>query len=292
MSTTRTDIHSPSNIIPADYEYVACEWLRDRDCTGFEGDRDALENHYAATGAGFSDHKHNAHHCHVCGSVNLIYSIVYFHAKSNVYIRVGADCAYKLGLGGTAQINAFKKAVREYAEVYAGKQKAQRILAEKGLSALWDIAMATDRKGFAYEENTISDIVGKLVRYGSVSDRAVSFAESLLGKIGKRAEIAAQRAAEQEAAAPCPAGRVTVTGMVLSTKVQEGDWGSVFKMLVRDDSGFKVWCTVPGGENLDRGNRVTFTVTVSPSNDDPKFGFGSRPCKLTVINVEAAQAVS
>lgn len=290
MSTTRTDIHRPSAIVPADYEYVACEYLRERDCTGFEGDGDALQNHFECTHAGFSDHLHDAHNCHVCGSVNLIYAIVYYHAKSNVYIRVGADCAYKLGLGGTAQLNAFKKRLSEQAEVYAGKQKAQRILSERGLTALWDIAFATDRKGFRYEENTITDIVSKLVRYGSVSDRALSFAESLLGKIGQRAQVEAERAAQDEAAAPCPTGRVTVTGTVLTTKLQDGQWGSTLKFLVRDDSGFKVWSTIPGYNSVNRGDRVTFLVSVEPSRDDPKFGFGKRPAKLTNLTAEAQQA--
>jgi hypothetical protein len=165
------------------------------------------------------------------------------------------------------------------------------------LSVLWDIYNAEFAPGadglihVPYEELTIRDIVRKLVKYGSVSGRALSFAQSLFARIGKRAEIEAQRAAEAEAAAPCPSRRVTVTGTVLSTKVQDSDWGTVIKMLVRDDAGFKVWCTVPGFAELNKGSRITFTVTLEPSNDDPKFGFGKRPTKLTVL-AEAAQAVS
>ena len=291
MSTTRTDTHRPSAIIPADYEYVCCEYTRGDFSSNLhvcESERSTFNRHQQTTG-GHILHEEGSP-CDVCGSPKLVYGLLFYHSPSNAYVRVGEDCAYKLGLGGGAKFNAFKRALREQAEVYAGKQKAQRILADKGLSALWDIAFAQDRKGFAYEENTITDIVGKLVRYGSVSDKALAFAESLLGKIGKRAEIAAQRAAEQEAAAPCPTGRIVVTGTVLSTKGQDSPWGYTIKMLVRDDSGFKVWCTVPVNDSsLDKGDRISFTVSVEPSRDDPKFGFGKRPAKLTNLTAKAQQ---
>jgi hypothetical protein len=53
-------------------------------------------------------------------------------------------------------------------------------------------------------------------------------------------------------------------------------------MLVKDDTGFKVWCTVPGNGAPERGDRVTFFVNLEPSQDDPKFGFGKRPTKFQV----------
>jgi hypothetical protein len=292
MSTTRTDTHRPSAIVPDDYVFVACEFLPVEDlgtALFLKDQREVIAKHMAATGGTYSRHTHGGN-CHVCGSVNLIYSILYYHEPSNTYIRVGEDCAEKLDLGGQREINKFRAAVRDARQAQAGKRKAQRILAEANLSALWDVAFATDRKGFAYEENTITDIVGKLVRYGSVSEKALGFAASLLGRIGNRAELAAARQAEQEAAAPCPTGRIVVTGTVLSTKLQDSIYGSVLKMLVRDESGFKVWSTVPGGENLNKGDQITFTVSVEPSRDDPKFGFGKRPTKLTNLTAKAQQA--
>lgn len=290
MSTTRTDIHRPSQIIPNDYAFVACEHIKTEGDPGLceyqNEQRQTIRAHMASTGGTYSRHEHGGN-CHVCGSVNLIYSLLFYHEPSNSYVRVGDDCAAKLEMGGTREMSAFRAAMRNALEAQAGKRKAQAILAERNLTALWAIYDAADRKGFAYEEVTISDIVGKLVRYGSVSDRALSFAESLLGKIGKRAEINAARAAEVEAAAPCPTGRIVVTGTVLSTKLQDSQFGSVLKMLVKDDSGFKVWCTVPGYNNPEKGARITFTVSVEPSKDDPKFGFGKRPAKLEVLEQEA-----
>jgi hypothetical protein len=72
-------------------------------------------------------------------------------------------------------------------------------------------------------------------------------------------------------------------------------FGGQWKMLVRDDSGFKVWGSIPskmfdlatenGVEphgNSFKGKRVSFTAALQPSEDDPKFGFFKRPTKPEV----------
>jgi hypothetical protein len=178
--------------------------------------------------------------------------------------------------------------VRLEAGIAKGKAKAQRILAEAGLSALWAVYEAP--AAHHYEEKTITDIVGRLVKYGSVSEKALAFAASLLGKIGNRAEIAAARQAENEAAAPFPVtdARIKIEGEILSTKTQESDFGIQHKMLVRSTDGWKIWVTNPGGQ---KGDKVRFFAKVQPSRDDAKFGFGSRPTKFEVIEAAQQEAV-
>lgn len=131
----------------------------------------------------------------------------------------------------------------------------------------------------------------------------------------RKARIAAERAARDADAADCPEGRVTITGEVVSVKRQENQFGTTTKMLVRDDSGFKVWGTMAapladalyqrwyeGKQNelgddfhtynygpdvwfeVARGSRVTFTATVKKSDDDRIFGFFNRPTKAEVID--------
>src|SRR4029077_17349995 len=253
-------------------------------------ERERIRKHMASTGGDYSRHNHGGN-CHICGSVNLIYSILYYHAKSNSYIRMGEDCASKLDFGGTREMNIFRKAVREEMEIAKGKAKAQRVLGEAGLSRAWEIAQETDRTGFIWEENTITDIVSKLVQYGSISEKQEAFLHKLIGKIDSRAAVAAQRAEENEAAADCPTGRVTVTGVILSTRTQEGDYGTTFKMLVRDATGFKVWATCPNW-NAQKGDLVTFSVKLTPSDRDAKFGFGSRPTKFDTIKSAADTAAA
>jgi hypothetical protein len=121
---------------------------------------------------------------------------------------------------------------------------------------------------------------------------------------------------EQAELNPAPTGRVVVTGTIKSAKLQDGDYGVAYKILVESDEGFKVWCSLPsaqaaqamesfyeeieaqgysahdfgsgvwliGSHGDDRfpgvkGRRITFTATLSPSKDDKGFAFGSRPTK-------------
>jgi len=127
-----------------------------------------------------------------------------------------------------------------------------------------------------------------------------------------RKAIAAEAAkrAHQEAH-PAPMGRVVVTGEIVSAKMVESDYGTSYKVLVKDDQGFKVWCSLPkaqadqaieeyndshpepytwgpacwllGADGTDeqgvKGRRITFTATLEPSIDDISFAFGKRPTK-------------
>jgi hypothetical protein len=120
------------------------------------------------------------------------------------------------GNGRHREASAFRAAIRNHLEAQAGKKKAIAVLSEAGLDRAWELYAQNPRVGFAYEETTIRDIVSKLVRYGSISVNQGEFVRRLLVKIDSRAEIAAARAAENEAAAPCPTGRVKVTGSVLA----------------------------------------------------------------------------
>lgn len=285
----RNDIHRPSAINPDEYDFVAFQYFGGSDLgaiMAMKAEREALAAHMAQTGGKFSSHEHGGF-CHVCGCWNVVYACIFHHRPTNVYIETGADCAQKMDMSyDESGMSAFRRNLRDAVAAKAGKAKAQAILSEAGLSQAWDIYTAEDRSGFQYEEATISDIVGKLVRYGSISDKAQNFMSSLIARIGNRAAVEAQRKAETEAAAPCPTGRMTITGTVLSVKLQEGHYGSTVKMLVKSDEGWKVWGTCTGG--AEKGDKVSFTGTIEPSKDDTKFGFFKRPTKMTILESKAA----
>ena len=191
-------------------------------------------------------------------------------------------------MGGSREMSAFRAAMRSALEAQAGKRKAQAVLAESNLSRAWEIYKAYKPVDFYANPNARREIRRRSSPISSASWSSMAaisvnqgaFLGKLIEQIDNRAERAAQRVIENEAAANCPTGRVIVTGTVLSTKLQDSQFGTVLKMLVRDDSGFKVWCTVPASENVEKGDKITFTVSVEPSRDDPKFGFGKRPAKL------------
>lgn len=148
------------------------------------------------------------------------------------------------------------------------------------------------------------------------AERAAREAEAAAAQAAHDAEVAAAREAERLAAEPVAVGRVTITGEIVSTRVQEGHYGYrptvIHKCLVKDDRGFKVWGTMPSSIADDlynrwyeaikadgaypgdfgrdywlkdvKGQRVTFTATVTASDDDDRFGFFKRPTKAAIAD--------
>lgn len=192
--TIRTDAHRPSAINPADYEFVSI----------FQHDLDAVEAGWLQAqaqeqfnrhmechpGAQFSQHSHGGV-CMVCGNANALTTAIFYHPASNVYVRMGQDCASKMDMGIDGIFRRHRKEADALRLARAGKIKAQGILREAGLERAWSIAQETDeqvRRDYRYEEATISDIVGKLVRYGSISEAQTGFVRKLLGQIDARAQ--------------------------------------------------------------------------------------------------------
>jgi hypothetical protein len=295
---TRTDTHRPSAINIEDYEFVAQEYMKtDGDIIGAafaqRENRETIRRHMAATGGSYSHHEHGGN-CGVCGSVNAIYTVLFYHIPTNTYVRTGQDCAEQIDAGLVPAMRAFRANTQAAREAGRGRAKAETILTDAGLAAAW-VEFARDYNthpalitrlgedgklawsGLPREEATIREMVGNLVKYGNISPKALDYLRILLGRIENRAEIEAQRAAEKAAAAPCPTGRVVVNGTVVKVEERESAFGLTWKMTVKADEGFLVWCTVPSGLDAKRGEKVTFKATITPSDSDPKFGFGSRP---------------
>jgi len=280
----RKDLHRPSTIQPQEYDYVSCDYLGGGvDALAFYSDRMAFRVHRERTGGRWSDHEHGGS-CHVCGA-HAMYVARFHHRPTNVYIQTGMDCAQKMDMGDATAFRSFKKRIAEGRKTFKGKAKAQELLAERQLSTAWTIYTATYDAPLPREENIITDIVSKVVRYGSISDKQANFVGKLLNDISTRAQRTAQRAAEQAAAQPVPVSdqRQTIRGEVVSTKVVDGFRGPVTKMLVRHADGWKVWGTVPAGLTVERGDEVEFAAKIEPSRDDPKFGFFSRPTQARKI---------
>jgi hypothetical protein len=123
----------------------------------------------------------------------------------------------------------------------------------------------------------LADMASTLKCRGSLTDKQADAVRSALKQI-------AGRNAEHEAAESVPTGRVVITGKVISLKTVESQYGNQYKMLVLDDRGFKVFGTEPSSISPQKDDRVTFTAKCEPSNDDPKFGFYSRPTKAEILD--------
>lgn len=278
---SRTDIHCPSEIKPEDYYFVACAYIRIDglgDCLALQHERKLFEIHKSNTGGDYSRHEHGGN-CMVCGSVNAIYTMIFYHQKSNSYVRVGSDCAMKMEMGDSDRFRYFRTSIKDALERRAGQAKAKATLEQAGLGRVWEIWEASDdAEKRDWAENTLCDIVGKLIRYGSISEKQENFLKGLASKIDCRESLAVQEAEKKALMPDVPEGRVKVTGKVLTIKSQPGyAWGTYdLKMLVQSAEGWKVWSTCPVGE-FEKGDTISYTVTITKSNTDSKFGFGKRP---------------
>lgn len=298
MSSTtlkRNDIHAPSKIEPSDYTFVGLEHQKMDsigDCYAVKAEREIILAHMKSTGGTYSSHQHGGN-CHICGA-HCIYTALYYHAKTNVYIRTGMDCAEKMDMADAGRFRSFRAGVKSAMEAMAGKRKAKFILEEHGLGQCWDVYESQYQPSDKFPVVTTRDIVGKLIKYGSISEKQVEFLKRLLKEINNAPAIEAQRQAEKDAAENAPEGRKTFQAEVISTKVVYSQYGEQIKMLAKAiNGGWKVWCTVPSalsivdvvtGEDggriqrgLVRGDVIEVTATLTPSKDDPKFCFGSRP---------------
>jgi hypothetical protein len=279
MAIKRTDTHRPSVINPDEYEFVANECIKMEgfgDAAIILREREVFRVHKDRTGGTYAGHEHGGN-CMVCGSVNAVYTNLFYHEATNAYVRVGTDCTEKLWHGDFG-MGRFRKGVENVREFQKGKQKAAALLGDRGLSRCWDLHLAewNEDKPFQWEERTIRDIVGKLVKYGSISDKQYAFLDGLLGKIDGRADREAKQAIEKAAAKDAPTGKQEVEVEVVSIKVQEGYYGDVTKMLIKHADGWKAWGTRPAG-NAEIGDTIKLAASFEPSRDDAKFAFFKRP---------------
>ena len=258
----------------------------------------------AQTGGRYSGHEHGGN-CMVCGSVNAVYTCLFYHAKTNSYVRMGSECTDKVYSGADFGMNQFKRNILNARENMRGKNKARLLLSDAGLSTAFNIYAADydtlprdpktaraerieDGEVFPayagelyYEERTIRDIVGKFVKYGSINEAQMKLVRDLTERIPDRdkrnAEWAAQRAAEKAAAKPCPKGRVKIEGTVVKTETRETQWGFREVMVVKSVDGWVTWGSVPSGVTVEKDCKIVFVATVEPSEKDDKFGFHKRP---------------
>lgn len=152
---------------------------------------------------------------------------------------------------------------------------------------------------------------------GKVNRFYLSLAEQLHNVVGGRDltdnQISALRrsveqAAEREAHKgenPVVEGRIEIHGTIISTKEDDGMYGTTYKMLVEDERGFRVFGSIPqsfwdevaflgsyrksawgetdGVMTKLKGMEVRFTATVEKSDKDESFGFFKRPTKASVV---------
>lgn len=286
-------IHKPSSFEPSDYEVVdyidnqppkfyppgfgmpahimdaaIAAWRRERDAWHANNQRLFPNRH--ETGV-------SIHQCTHCGCRNVRYIAAVYHKPSGQNVVFGSDCVERLGF---ANQSAFK-AAQIKARAEAGHARMKIIAARaKFIAAHPELvpAMAAINEPVHARNNFARDIIAKLNQYGSLSPRQV---ECLVSSLQRDHEYAAKRAADaSKPKGPVPVGkRIEFSGVVLSHKWQENDFGGCTKMLVELENGSRIWMTAPSALSTDglKGAKLRLRATVEASKDDPSFGFAKRP---------------
>ena len=185
-------------------------------------------------------------------------------------------------------------------EARNAKARATRVAkAQAAADAVWDtnislypvIATASDLlDGNAIKGGSwafVHDVVSKAHRW-EISERQA-------GAVAKIVDAIAEREAADAliVKAEIVEGRQVITGEVVTVKGQETRFGWVTKILVKvttDQGEYKVWGTCPSAieDDVTKGCTVAFTAEVTRSDDDPTFGFYSRPTKASVLGEAVA----
>lgn len=156
---TRNDIHRPSAIDPADYDFVAVGYDKTDtidEVYSLNLNRQVLREFIERTGAKFSNHRHGGN-CHICGA-HCVYHSIWHHRPTNQLIRVGFDCTEKLFDCDPDIFKAFRADIHEARERKAGKNKAQAILQDLELSRAWELYNAEDSELERIEALTIESV--------------------------------------------------------------------------------------------------------------------------------------
>ena len=270
-------VHNPVNFEPSDYEVE--DYLDNKRPIYFGQGVPAFEEEVKWWEADMlrtfgTDWRKKVHHCIHCGNGMVRWITAVKHAPTGETVVFGSDCTKRLGF---ADKHSFKLA-----------QLQSRAAARQVRFAIWNkrIKFLEANPGIAEalehiedpchaENHFVKDVLRKLDLYGDLSPKQVTAVEESMTR--DRIRMGRQAAEAVEIKGDAPSGRTDVTGVVLSIKEQESDFGLVRKMLVKLDNNAKVWCTVPGGCGAERNARITIRATWTPSQDDKSFAFGSRP---------------
>lgn len=314
----RTDVHSPSNIIPANYSHILsynlpssqdgfpipssgvnCELDNRNPSTGENGKHSEdglcciIGIRHIAKGV-FGGKWDSTGKCSVCGA-NFVYGDVWRHDPSGEFVHLGHTCAAKYEMladrsAWELKLGRLKDAAAK-AVIRARNDEERRefLAANPGLGA----ALA-----LADKHRILEDLAQKFGIYRGLSARQVELALKLAHEVNN------PEAAETNIPAPITGGRQTFRGVVVSVKDSDGPYGMTWKVTVKvqgNGGTWLAWGTLPASI-LDanraqgrtarglKGAVVELTATLKPGRD-AHFAMMNRPVG-TIVEQPPAQAVA
>jgi len=156
-------------------------------------------------------------------------------------------------------------------------QLAKNIAAFPGLGPVVDEIVAN-----GHDNDFIMDVYDKM-KYFDVSEAQATAVVTAFDRDREWAADEATRVANIPTIEK--ASGVLIEGRIASLKWKDNQWGGGMKMLVILDNEQKLWGTLPTTlADAGEGDRVSFTANVVASDDDPVFGFFSRPRKGKIVD--------
>jgi len=293
---TRTDVHSPANLITEDYEYFWC--FDNNPEPPAPGPFVNISNEFLqeiVTGIQKSPVSERSYHqCHHCGA-RIRYVALLKHLPTGAIIAVGETCLDNRFELATAEFHKLRKQAQLDREAHRIKTAAEEQLSELDPD-LVDCLAKKDPETYVNEftqaaraHHIVSDIRRKLWLYGSISVGQVN----LVGKLIIQEQEAQARKAEREAEVKvdAPEGRFEIVGTVVSRKWKDSDFGGNYKIVVKVEEEDGIWLayvTEPSRIETERGDVVKLTATWTRSDTDPSFAFGKRPSKPSIVKEAAA----
>jgi len=136
------------------------------------------------------------------------------------------------------------------------------------------------------------DLRCKLYQWGILSEAQIELAHKIVVQENERTARQVKREALLAAAPVLEDGKgILIEGTIISTRMQESNYGETLKMLVQMTNGNRVWGTVPDaiicecGQACVKGSLVRFVANVERKDGDDHFGFFKRPRKAEVLAV-------
>jgi len=276
----RTDCHRPAELDPATYKYVGwiyqghSEEVLEAIHGAFHNDPTEIDPEKVLKSKRlFDGHYKVTHTCDHCGA-RFHWGNVYLHRPTRQIIVVGHICASRFHLESRStwiqeqvrrqketneRRNAIIKAAREWLNEH-----------QDLISVLGEEAQPT--------HYILADLKRNLFQWGHLTDKQVELAHKIVTELNTPK-------IEKPKVDVVEGDGITITGIIISTKVIEGMYGYEHKMLVEDDRGFRVWGTIPS--KIDgceaHGDKITFIANIEKSTDDPSFGFFKRPRKAQIL---------
>ena len=227
------------------------------------------------------DRGHRSHSdCKFCGT-GIRYEFWLRSADGKEFF-VGSDCIFKSGdVGLTKTVKSVKKdqarQVREakkQAEFEIRKTQWAEELIQKKQNWLDENPDCVPVLNWARTQSGIpKSMIDNFEQWGNLSVNQIVFLKKLYNEA--HSPVVKQ---------PCPEGKVTVEGVIKGYKYSQNAYGSVLKMFVETDEGYRVYGTSPGSlSNAQQGDRIRFVATLTQSKDDPTFGFFTRPTQAQIV---------